>query len=148
VGGTLTGALYMGGLIVFIAVFVGAVAKARWMRFALFVLGALFLTGGNWQGAADFAKQFVGEAILLAVIVFGVRRIARFNLLGYILLVAFTGLAGAAAELLGQPDAFYRDNGYAVVLVMILMLLVPLGIWRMRSGESAASEGGAPAAGD
>jgi hypothetical protein len=148
-GGALTGAtgaVYMAGYIVFIAAFVGAVAKARWMRFAMFLLGVLFLTGGNWQGGADFAKQFVPAAIFLAVIIFGVRRIARFNVLGYVLLVACTELAGAAAELLGQPEAFYRTNGYAVLAVMILMLLVPLAIWRMRSGESVASDGGAPAA--
>jgi len=147
VGGALTGALYFAGLIVFIAAFVGAVAKARWMRFGMFLLGALFLTGGNWQGGADFAKQFVAEAIILAVIVFGVRRIVRFNVLGYVLLVACIGLAGAAAELLGQPEAFYRTNGYAVLMVIILMLLIPLAIWRMRSGETAASDGGVPGGG-
>ena len=147
VGGALTGALYLAGLIVLIAAFVGAVAKARWMRFAMFLLGALFLTGGNWQGGGDFAKQFVPAAIFLAVVIFGVRRIVRFNVLGYVLLVACTGLAGAAAELLGQPEAFYRTNGYALLLVMILMLLVPLAVWRMRRGEGAAKDAGMPAGG-
>lgn len=147
-GGALTGALYMAGLIVFVAAFVGAVAKARWMRFAMFLLGALFLTGGNWQGGVDFAKEFAAAAILLAVIVFAVRRIVRFNVLGYALVVAFVSLAGAAAELLAQPDGFYRTNGYAVVLVAILVLAVPLAIWRMRSAsggdtnQSAAVSGG------
>ena len=147
VGGALTGALYLAGLVVFIAAFVGAVAKARWMRFAMFLLGALFLTGGNWQGGADFAKQFVAEVIVLAVIVFGVRRIVRFNVLGYVLLVACTGLVGAAAELLRQPEASYRTNGYTVLLVLILMLATPLAMWRMRSAEGRASAGGAPTVG-
>lgn len=142
-GGALSGALYTAGLIVFVAAFVGAIVKARWMRFAMFLLGAMFLTGSNWQGGMDFAKQFVVEAIVLAVIVFVVVRIIRFNVLGYVLLVALVSLAGAAAELLEQQDAFYRTNGYAVLLVAILVLAVPLALWRMRSASGENGSRGA-----
>jgi len=40
-------------------------------------------------------------------------------------------LLAAAAQLLGQPDAFYRENGYAVIVMMLLLLLWPLAVWRM-----------------
>jgi hypothetical protein len=33
--------------------------------------------------------------------------------------------------LLGQPDAFYRDNGYALIVMMLLLLAWPLSVWRM-----------------
>ncbi|MGB7283790.1 MAG: type II CAAX endopeptidase family protein [Candidatus Acidiferrum sp.] len=118
------------------AAFAAGVLRARWLRLALFLLGALALTGSNWGNGADFAKQFLAEAILLAVIVFAVRRIIRFNVLGYLLVVACVSLLGAAAQLLGQPDAFYRTNGYVLVLLMILLLAWPLAVWRMRESAS------------
>ncbi len=57
--------------------------------------------------------------ILLGVIVFGVSRVIRFNVLGCLLIVALLTLLGAAAQLLSQPDAFYRTNGYAVIVMML-----------------------------
>jgi hypothetical protein len=81
----------------------------------------------------DLAKQFIAEAILLGVIVFGVRRVMRFNVLGGLLVVACLALVGAAAQLLAQPDGFYRTNGYVAVLVTGLLLAWPLSVWRMRA---------------
>src|SRR5580704_16464085 len=113
-GGALISSLFRTGVVGFVAAFVASVLRARWLRFATFLLGAMFLTGSRWGNATDFAKQFLGEAILLGVIVFAVRRVMRFNVLGCLLVVALLALLAAAAELLGQPDAFYRENGYAV----------------------------------
>ena len=90
-------------------------------------------TGSDWGNGTDFAKQFVAAAILLAVIVFGVMRVMRFNVLGGILVVACLSLLGAAAQLLAQPDAFYRTNGYAVVLAIGLLLALPFSAWRLRA---------------
>jgi membrane protease YdiL (CAAX protease family) len=131
-GGAVISSLFLTGLIAFIAAFVAALLRARWLRFSLFLLGALFLTGSDWGNGPDFAKQFIAEAILLGVIVFGVRRVMRFNVLGCLLIVALLTLLGAAAQLLGQPDAFYRTNGYAVILMMGILLVWPLTVWRMR----------------
>jgi hypothetical protein len=47
--------------------------------------------------------------------------------------VALLTLLAAAAQLLEQPDAFYRANGYAVILMMLLLLAWPLSVWRMRA---------------
>jgi hypothetical protein len=132
-GSALIRSLFYTGLIAFVAAFVASALRARWLRFLLFLLGALSLAGSGWGDGADFAKQFLAGAILLGVLVFGVRRVMRFNVLGCLLVVACLSLLGAAAQLLGQPDAFYRANGYAVVLMIGLLLAWPLAAWRMRA---------------
>jgi hypothetical protein len=132
-GSTLVGSLLVTGLILFLAAFVASELRARALRFLLFLVGVMFLTGSEWGNRFDFAKQFLGEAILLGVIVFAVRRIIRFNVLGCILVVALLGLLAAAAQLLAQPDAFYRTNGYALIVVMVLLVAWPFSVWRMRT---------------
>ncbi len=135
-GAALGGSLFYTGLIALLAAFVASSLKSSWMRYLAFLLGVMFLAGSDWGNGADFAKQFVAEAILLGVIVFGVRRVIRFNMLGCLLIVAALGLLGGAAQMLAQPDAFYRTNGYALILLMILLLAWPLGAWRMRASTS------------
>ncbi|MHB8503911.1 MAG: CPBP family glutamic-type intramembrane protease [Candidatus Acidiferrales bacterium] len=132
-GSAVISGFFLTGLIGFTAGFVASVLKARWLRFSFFLLGAMFLIGSSWGNGTDFAKQFLGAAIMLGVIVFGVRRVMRFNVLGCILVVACVSLLGAAAQLLVQPDAFYRTNGYAVLLLILLLLAWPLSVWRMRA---------------
>jgi hypothetical protein len=107
--------------------------RPQWLRFLLFLLGVLWLTDSSWGNGADFAKQFLAAAILLGVIVFGIRRVVRFNVLGCLLVVALLALLSAAVQLLAQPDAFYRANGFVVLLLMILLLAWPLAVWRMRA---------------
>jgi hypothetical protein len=57
----------------------------------------------------------------------------RFNILGCFLVVASTSLVSGAAELLGQPDSFYRANGYVVLLALVSLFAWPLAAWRLRS---------------
>jgi len=132
-GAALGGSLFYTGLIALIAAFVASSLKSSWMRYLAFLLGVMFLAGSDWGNGADLAKQFVAEAILLGVIVFGVRRVIRFNMLGCLLIVGLLALLGGAAQMLGQPDAFYRTNGYALLVVMVLLLAWPLTVWRMRA---------------
>jgi hypothetical protein len=75
--------------------------------------------------------------ILLSVLVFGVQRLMRFNILGCFLVVASTSLFSGAAELLGQPDSFYRANAFAVLLALVL-LFAWLAAWRLRRTPSPA----------
>ena len=141
-GSALISSLFVTGFIAFVAAFVVSVLRARWLRFSLFVLGVLSLTGSSWGNGTDFAIRFLGEAILLGVLMFGVRRVMRFNVLGCLLVAACISLLGAAAQLLGQPNSFYRANGYAVVMMIGLLLAWPFAAWRMR-----ASTGGSTAIG-
>jgi hypothetical protein len=136
-GGTLVGGLRMTAYVVIIASFIAAKIKPAWLRSLLFVLSALAVVGGGWGTPADFAKQFLARLILLGVLVFGVRFVMRLNLLGCFLVVAGTSLVTGAAELLAQPDAFYRANGYAVLLILALLFAWPLAAWRFTSMNEA-----------
>jgi membrane protease YdiL (CAAX protease family) len=132
-GGTLLRSLFYTGIVALFASFIAAELRPRWLRFSLFLLGALSLTGGDWGNPADLAKQFLVKAILLAVMIFGIRRIMRFNILGCFLVLAGTSLLAGVAELLRQPDAFYRANGYALLLALFLLLAWPLVARRMHT---------------
>ena len=131
--------LFYTGLVAAISAFVASQLRQPWLRLLLFLFGALALAGGGWGSPADFGKQFLARLILLAVLVFGVSKIMRFNILGCFLIVAGTSLLGGAAELLGQPEHFYRMNGYAVLLAVALLLVWPLAAWRLDSQGQAAS---------
>jgi hypothetical protein len=50
--------------------------------------------------------------------------------------VALLALLGAVAQLLPQPDAFYRANGYVLVAIMLVLLALPLSVWRMRASTT------------
>ena len=135
-GKALLRGLFLTGIVALVVSFIAAELRPRWLRFSLFLLGALSLAGGNWGSPTDLAKQFLAKAILLAVVIFGVRRIMRFNILGGFLVLAGTSLVAGASEMLGQPDAFYRANGYAVVLALLLLLAWPFLAWRLGTTRS------------
>jgi Type II CAAX prenyl endopeptidase Rce1-like len=134
-GVTLGRALVWTGYVALVASFVSAQLRPRWLRFLAFLLGSMAMVGGNWGNPADFAKQWLDQAILLGAIVFGVRRVMRFNILGCFLVVAIIVLAREGAELLAQPNNYYRTNGYAVLLMAILLLAWPFAAWRMRTAS-------------
>jgi membrane protease YdiL (CAAX protease family) len=135
--GTILQCLYYLGTLALVAAFVATVIKAPWQRLLFFLSGALAITGGGWGDGADLTKQFLAQVILLGIIVIGVRWVTRFNVLGVILVVAATSLLGSAAQLLDQPNSFYRTNGYALVALMALLFAGPLLLWQTRrSAES------------
>jgi drug/metabolite transporter (DMT)-like permease len=86
----------------------------------------------------DFAKQFIAGALLLGLLVFGMTRVVRYNLLGCFLVVAGTSLLATAAKLFSQPEGFYRGNGYAVLLILAGLLAWPLWTWSMRGAREEA----------
>jgi membrane protease YdiL (CAAX protease family) len=138
-GASLLHSLMTTGIVALLACFIAAQIQPAGLRFLLFVLGAVALVGGNWGNATDFGRQVLAQTIILAVIVAGVWRVMRFNLLGCFLVLVSTALLDSAAELLKQPDRFYRLNGYAVLVVLALFLIWPLIAWRLRSGASLQS---------
>jgi hypothetical protein len=134
IGGTLLRALFITGIFALASSVLGADVRVRWVRMLLFLAVAASIVS-NWGTPADFFKQFVLNAILLAIIVNGIRLVSRFNLLGLLLVIASVDLARGALELLSQPDSFYHAQGYLVVATLALLLGLPLVAWRMSSGE-------------
>ena len=141
-GGTVLRGLLRTGLVTATATFVAAQVRPPALRLWLLLVGALALVGGNWGSPADLAKQFLAQLILLSVLAFGVRQVMRFNILGCFLVVAGTSLFSGAAELLSQPDSFYRANGYAVLLTLVLLFAWPFVAWRMAGAKRAAAAAG------
>lgn len=137
-GGTLVHALFTTGIVVALASFIAAEVRQAWLRTLLLLFGALALVGAGWGSPADFGKQFLARLILLVAVVFGVQRVMRFNILGCLLVVASTSLVTGAAEMLGQPDSFYRANGYAALLAVAVLFAWPLAAWRLRSANVPA----------
>ncbi len=134
IGGTLVRALFITGIFALASSVLGAEVRVRWVRMLLF-LGVAAALVSNWGTPADFFKQFLLNAILLAIIVNGIRLVSRFNLLGLLLAIASIDLARGAVELLSQSDSFYHAQGYLVVATLALLLGLPLVAWRMRAGE-------------
>ena len=134
IGGTILQSLTRTGLVIVIASFVAAKIRQTWLRMVLFlvsVMAAVTLFRGDWGNLADFSKLFLEQLVLVGVLVLGVKHIMRFNLLGCFLVVAGTSLFAGAAELLTQPGAFYRANGYAVLIALVLLFAWPVAAWRV-----------------
>jgi membrane protease YdiL (CAAX protease family) len=135
-GTTLIRGLLVVGLLALCAGFLAAEFRSRWLRILVFLLvSASFV--GSWGSLADFAKQCIGIVIFLGVLVLGMQRIARFNVLGWFLVVAVMTLLGGAVDLLGQPDSFYRMQGYGVLLLLVALLAWPLVAWRRNTLATA-----------
>jgi hypothetical protein len=140
-GSTLRHSLLYSALVAFVASFVAAQVRPRWLRYLLLVLGALATVGGNWAGPADFTRQWLAKLIVLGVYVFGVRWVMRNNIFGCFLVLAILSLIEGAAELLGQPDSFYRLNGYCLIAALVLLLAWPFLAWRRHASGAAAELG-------
>src|SRR5262249_2117262 len=131
VSGMVSHSLLYTGVVAFVACFVAAQVRHMWLRALLFVAGALATVGGNWASPGDFVRQWVGQVLLLGVLVVGVRWLMRTNIFGCFLVLAITALVEAAAELLGQPNGFYRLNGYGVITALVVLLAWPSLAWRL-----------------
>jgi hypothetical protein len=137
IGSTVFRGLLVTAALFLAAAFLGAELRVRWLRLVLFfAVPATFVL--SYGSAADFLKQFLAVAILLAVVAMGMRRVVRFNLLGLFLVTLCTALLSGAAALAAQPDGFYRTNGYGILLAVVLLLAWPLLTWRLR-GRAASS---------
>jgi len=116
------------GLIALVAGFIAARCKSTTVRVLLFVLASLAMTGG-WGSAADFVKQWMLSAIFLAIVVLGVARVVRLNLLGYFLVLAISTLLMGIVELLRQSNGFYHVQGIACVAGLVLLVVWPVAAW-------------------
>jgi membrane protease YdiL (CAAX protease family) len=133
VGGVILRPLFYTGIVFAIGGFVAAKIRQLGLRALLLIAGGLALVGGDWGDSSDFAKMFVAKLIILIVVAAGVRRIIRFNLLGCFLIIASTALLSGASQLVSQPEAFYRANGYALLLGLLLLYVWPFSLWRQET---------------
>jgi membrane protease YdiL (CAAX protease family) len=132
VGGAILRGLFLTGTFALATSFLGAELRARWLRMVLFFALAAALVS-DWGNAGDFLKQLLGSLVVLSVVVFGIRRVVRFNLLGCFLLVASVSLLTGVWGLLSQADSFYRAQAYWILGVLIALLAWPAVAWRMGS---------------
>jgi hypothetical protein len=67
----------------------------------------------------------------------------RLNLLGYFLVLAIPAILLGAVEMLGQPNGFYRTQGYLCLGALAVLVAWPLAGWlgasRVR-GENIVSQ--------
>jgi hypothetical protein len=106
-GSLLLRALFYTGIFALAAAFLGAELRVRWLRLLIFLAVAAALVSG-WGNGTDFLKQFLVSCALLGFAVFGIRWVARFNLLGWFLVVI--GIAHPTKQFL--PDGrLYRWRG-------------------------------------
>jgi membrane protease YdiL (CAAX protease family) len=122
--------LLLTGLIAVAAAFIAAHCKSPIVRGLLFVLASLAMVAG-WGNSADFLKQWIGGALFLALMVFGITKVARLNLLGYFLVLAIPALLSGCLEMLGQPDQFYHLQGIGCVAALGILLAWPVAAWLM-----------------
>jgi membrane protease YdiL (CAAX protease family) len=138
IGSAILGALIVTGLILLAGACLGAEIRLRWLRLTLFLALAAGLVF-SWGSPLDFLKQFLLNLILLAFVVFGIRRVVRFNMLGLFLTAAGTSLLGGALQLLRQPDNFYRPQAYVVLVALAALLVWPLVMGRVSSRQGSAT---------
>jgi len=138
IGSGILSALLVTGAVMLAGACLGAEVRVRWLRLALFLALAAGLVS-SWGSPFDFLKQFLLNLILLAFVVFGMRRVVRFNVLGLFIIVAGTNLLGGAVQLSRQADGFYRFQAYVVLAVLALLLAWPLMAWRTGSRRGVQS---------
>lgn len=132
IGSAVFRGLFVCAILALAGAFLGAELRVRWLRLSLFIAVAAAMVS-TWGSPADFVKQFVASAMVLAVVVFGIRGFVRFNLLGLFLIAVCVGLLGVFADLVAQPNTFYRANAYGILIALVALFLWPLVLWRMRS---------------
>jgi hypothetical protein len=110
------------------AALIAAYIRPRWMRAGMAVLVAvLFAT--NAATPATFLQEAAFNTVIFVAAWLSVKHIVRFNVLGYFLFAAMTALFSGAVELLAQPNAYFRANGYAIIAFAIALLAWPLMSW-------------------
>jgi membrane protease YdiL (CAAX protease family) len=118
----------MPGMIAIGAALIAAYIRPRWMRAGMAGLVAvLFATNAATLGT--FLREAAFHVVVIIVLWSGVKHIVRFNVLGYFLLAAMTEFISGAVELLTQPNAHFRANGYAVIAFAVALLAWPLLSW-------------------
>ena len=122
------------GLVGIAAGLIARYVRPAWMRASLLIIyAALMATNVATPGA--FFREAGFQLVALAALWLGVTHLARFNVLGYVLLAAMIVLIPAAIDLLDQPNPYLHANGYAILALALGVLAWPLLGWR-RAGTN------------
>ena len=124
-GSAIVAAFLMVGALGIVAGLIAAYVRPAWLRAALLILFSILLTT-NVAAPGSFFREAAFHLFTITAVWFGITRLVRFNVLGYFLIAATVALASPAAELLRQPNPYFRANGYAVIVAALAMLAWPL----------------------
>jgi hypothetical protein len=128
------------GLLALAAGFAACYVRAAWKQ--ALALGLLaFLAAPRWGSTAELLQNFLLGWAALLLLWWAAHRIFRFNLHAYFLTAALLLLASAAAELLRQPNSYFRANGSLLLATALALLVWTWRAWR-RAGREAAGETG------
>ena len=125
---TIRDGLLRTALVFAVAAFIAACVRSKWLRLAVFLLGAGALVSSNWGSATDYALQYAVQLFLLGVLVAGVRwdYYSPVNEANSLTLQPIVGPGGPVASLLdprpiwattaenGHPD-FFSEASVPVV---------------------------------
>ncbi len=113
------------GMIAITVALIAAYIRPRWMRAGMAVLVAVLLAT-NAATPGTFLQEAAFHVLVFVALWLSVKHILRSNVLGYFLLAAMTALIPGVIELLKQPNAYFRTNGYAVIAFAVALLAWPL----------------------
>jgi len=125
-------------LLALLASFLCYAAMRRTAVRAALLIVVVILAALGAVTVGSFARTAAFDLIVLWVMWWGVSKLLRFNMLGYFLLFATMAAVQSAAELLAQPNSFYRTSGTLVCIAAILLLAWPLVAWRRAAGREVS----------
>ncbi len=137
IASALQSGIVAGAIVAALSGFIAVYVQSRLLRAAL-LIGAAFAFAGSTENGTVFVVSFLITMLKLWIIWLVVAKIARFNLLAYLLLAAGLVLLSAGTSLIAQPNSYLRNNGVIVLGVLALLLLWPLAAW-LRGTRDAAS---------
>ncbi len=122
----------LAGMVGLAAGLVAAYVRPIWMRLSIMILYAVLMTT-NVATPGAFIRDAAFRLFVISVLWLGVKRVVRFNVMGYFLLAVMIALVPGAIELIEQPNPSFHANGYAVVAFAAVMLAWPLMRWQRRA---------------
>jgi membrane protease YdiL (CAAX protease family) len=122
------------GMVGMVVALIAIYVRPRWLRAGMVVVVAVLLAT-NAATLGTFLQEAAFHVVVFVVLWLLVKHIVRSNVLGYFLLVAMTVLIPGAVDLLTQPNASFRANGYAVVGFAMALLAWPI-MSRLGNGDS------------
>ena len=128
-GSSIVAAFFTAGVLGLAVALIAMYIRPAWMRAALMILYAVVMAT-NVATPAAFLREAAYHLVAVAVLWYGVTRIARFNVLSYFLLAAMIALVPAALELFEQPNSFFHGNGFAALILAVAALAWPFYRWQ------------------